>query len=175
MGHIIGKNMDINNASILNLDEITNNDIKYICAIINAYNQLPEAYAKELVRLVREVGVEGADQAEIEYEYNSCVAIWNQSVYDNLRMWLSVDFLENEVRFYFTAEEQDWDVASQNAEKMRFTSDGRIVCNRYWFTPKEGDSMFRMEFDGKPNSLIPELERINRKRYYTINLYISYL
>jgi hypothetical protein len=144
------KNMAINNASILNLDEITNDDIEYIRAIINAYNSLPQAYAKELVRLVREGGIKGADQAEIEYKYNFYAAIWNQSVYDSSRMWLSIGFFEHEVQFYFAAGEQDWDAASQDAEKMGLTYT-ETAGGRYWFVPKEGDSMSRMEFDGKPD------------------------
>lgn len=156
------KNISINNIIMNNakiLSEMTEADILNAKAIKEAYDMLPQAFAKTLKEDYEENGY----KTEISADYPHYCYIWNKTAYDKTSLWLAVGFNHSSYFIY---------VVSNNEEKLNkenYVSELEIVKSNptkgyYWLRP-ENENDFTGDFKSKNdfNQLYPKIDEWLKK------------
>lgn len=132
----------------LSLDNKYLNKIKNL---VDAYQDLPNAYARRLIEAVYHAKIKGADKAEQEAGYPHYAAIWNDDIYQKTCQWLSVGFSGNTVYFYLVSNQQDSESRDPRASQARFENPSYYARQGYyWYKPCD-ISKHTISFENKPN------------------------
>ena len=129
-------------------------DTKYIDKVKNlndAYQDLPNAYARRLIEAVYHSKIKGANKAQQEAGYTHYAAIWNDDIYQKTHQWLSVGFSGNTVYFYLVSNQSDSESRDLRASQASFGNQSYYARQGYyWYKPYD-ISMHTISFEDKPD------------------------
>lgn len=130
--------------------------------LIDAYQDLPNAYARRLIEAVYHAKIKGANKAQEEDGYPYYAAIWNDDIYQKTRQWLSVGFSGNTVYFYIVSNQLDSESRDSRASQASFGNPSYYARQGYyWYKPCD-ISTHTISFENKPdmNIIIQRIEDI---------------
>lgn len=155
--NISKQNIIMDNAINLLNSELTADDFNFIRSLVDAYGQLPRAYAKHLKIMATQY--KNALIASIPSRYDNYCYIWNEDYYNTKPFWVAVGFSQDSASFYVVSNDKhDWDerckikfAKSLGFRKSSTDSEGT------WYKPT---SNFELNFTGQGK---PDFDDIMRR------------
>lgn len=152
--------------SILSLlvsrNPIPEKDAMVLTDIYKGLRQIPIEIQKEFKLLVRDGKVSRADSEEPDRYYKpDYLDVWNAERYQKNGLWLSLGFLENEIRFYVVTELNDPEVIARISTELDMDEGIRYRGGWWWFEPKDKD-LFCLKYEIRPemSEIISRTEKL---------------
>ena len=103
----------MDNAKIILNSDLTADDFSFIHSLVDAYGQLPRAYAQHLKDMVTQCGY--ALEASIPTRYDHYCYIWNDDYNNAKPFWVAIGFSQDSVSFYVVSnDEHGWTEVEQS-------------------------------------------------------------
>ena len=144
------KNISMNNIikdNAMKLADLSAEDIQNAKAIKDAYDKLPEAFAKDLKDFYD--GNNGF-KAEVSSKYPSYCYIWNPKAYGKTCLWLAIGFDYDSYSFYIVSNNVDIEKYPEYLAKLKIVKSSQDN-EGHWHKPIKIES-FAKKFKGKPKS-----------------------
>lgn len=129
-------------------NDIPDDDMRAARDIAAALGKLPQKYADDFQK---QAGIiRGANRCAHDTYYPHYVCVWDESVYQRTRQWLSIGFYDNDVYFYIVSEEPDIRQRARKATEAEAGAGVRYRGAHYWHKPLD-PTLFSIHFDNKPD------------------------
>lgn len=118
--------------------------------IYSNIKKIPLEVQEEFRKLVQANKIKGAD-SEIPDQYYKpdYLDVWNAKRYQQNKLWLSLGFLENEIRFYVVTELSDPEVIARISSELDLDEGIRYRGGWWWFEPRDKD-LFCLKYEIRP-------------------------
>lgn len=137
--------------------DVSPDDTAAIRAAAQKIHRIPYEYGQALITAAKNGEIEGAQDAEWDWDYYRYVNIWNDTDFDRTNTWLAVGITEECVRFYFVTNVQDSEFR-QELEKLCEADNGARYKRDYWWHEPSDKSLFQLDFQ-----TFPDMQEVKRR------------
>ena len=118
--------------------------------IYSNIKKIPLEVQEEFRKLVQNNKIKGADSEEADRFYKpDYLDVWNVERYQQNGLWLSLGFLENEIRFYVVTKDQGSEIIERIAAELNLDEGIQYRGRWWWFEPRDKD-LFRLKYEIRP-------------------------
>ena len=119
--------------------------------IYSNIKKIPLEIQEEFRKLVQNNKIKGADSEEPDIFYKpDYLDVWNAERYHQNGLWLSLGFLENEIRFYVVTKDQGSEIIERIASELNLDEGIQYRGRWWWFEPKDKD-LFCLKYEIRPD------------------------
>ena len=135
---------------ILDRGAIPEKETAILGEIYSNIKKIPLEVQEEFRKLVQNNRIKGADSEEPDGFYKpDYLDVWNAERYQQNGLWLSLGFLENEIRFYVVTYNREEETIEKIASELDLDEGIRYKGNWWWFEPKDKD-LFYLKYEIRP-------------------------
>lgn len=118
--------------------------------IYTSIKKIPLEIQEEFRKLVQNNKIKGADSEEPDRFYKpDYLDVWNEERYQKNGLWLSLGFLENEIRVYVVTKDQGSEIIERIASELNLDEGIQYRDGWWWFEPKDKD-FFCLKYEIRP-------------------------
>ena len=118
--------------------------------IYSNIKKIPLEVQEEFRKLVQNNKIKGADSEEPDRFYKpDYLDVWNEDNYQKNGLWLSLGFLENEIRFYVVTKDQGSEIIERISTELNLDEGIQYRGRWWWFEPKDKD-LFCLKYKIRP-------------------------
>ena len=148
--NISKQNIIMDNAKIILNSDLTADDFSFIHSLVDAYGQLPRAYAQHLKDMVTQCGY--ALEASIPTRYDNYCYIWNDDYNNAKPFWVAIGFSQDSVSFYVVSNDKHgWTEVEQSkfAQSLGFEKSSTDQEGTWY--KASSDFVLSFQEQGKPD------------------------
>lgn len=118
--------------------------------IYSNIKKIPLEVQEEFRKLVQNNKIKGADSEEPDRYYKpDYLDVWNEDRYQKNGLWLSLGFLENEIRFYIVTYDREEEIIEKISSELDLDEGIRYRGGWWWFEPRDKD-LFCLKYEIRP-------------------------
>ena len=142
---------------IISGKDITRDDMDTVQSIARKLRRVPFEYGLQLIDLVENGNIAGADCAEWDDGYKRYVCVWNEKDYKRTDLWLSIGIDYDHVLFYVVTGVQDSTYRDKVSQLMGLDNGEQYLYDYWWYEPAD-KSLFQLDFQ-----TFPDMEEVKRR------------
>lgn len=118
--------------------------------IYSNIKKIPLEVQEEFRKLVQNNKIKGADSEEPDSFYKpDYLDVWNAERYHQNGLWLSLGFLENEIRFYVVTADRGSETIEKISSELDLDEGIRYRGDWWWFEPRD-KNLFSLKYEIRP-------------------------